>query len=253
MRKQLNGNGHAGNGHAAPSSEDRTSFYVEQINARWQSCVTSIIDVGRLLLRAKDELGYGTFHNMVEHRMPFGKRTAQMLMCIAEHPIIANQANHGSLPPSWRTLYELTTLPTETLQTMLADGRLNPHLERKDVAHIRKTVTLNGVFLWPNLNIALNTVLTVMQLWPEPKALAEALPFLNNTDPPVALDQLAKLAPWITQLHAQWANYKPPPVPVPPDVTSERDVRNWLGKQRTEQARRAHAAIKLTSVRPALN
>lgn len=42
--------------------------------------------------------------------MPFGQRAAQHLLAIGRCELLSN-ANHGShLPPSWRTLYELTRL-----------------------------------------------------------------------------------------------------------------------------------------------
>lgn len=54
--------------------------------------------------------------------IPFGERTAQMYMAVAQNPQLANP-NHGScLPASWRTLYELTTLPEPTLKHALKDG-----------------------------------------------------------------------------------------------------------------------------------
>jgi hypothetical protein len=56
-----------------------------------------------------------------------------MLMAIARHPIISNR-NHGNdLPPSWRTLYELSRVPEKKLLAKIADGTINPKIERKDV------------------------------------------------------------------------------------------------------------------------
>lgn len=44
----------------------------------------------------------------------------------ARHPVLSN-ANHGShLPAAWRTLYELTQLPTAVLETAIKDGRRPP-------------------------------------------------------------------------------------------------------------------------------
>jgi hypothetical protein len=46
-----------------------------------------------------------------ETMLPFGARTAQMLMKVSEEPLLANPNRGSDLPPSWRTLYELTKLP----------------------------------------------------------------------------------------------------------------------------------------------
>jgi len=37
------------------------------------------------------------------------------------------------LPPSWRTLYQLTRVPEKKLVAKIADGTINPKTERKDV------------------------------------------------------------------------------------------------------------------------
>jgi hypothetical protein len=42
--------------------------------------------------------------------------------------------NHGAvLPPSWRTLYELTRLSDEAFEERIADGTIHPGMERADV------------------------------------------------------------------------------------------------------------------------
>ena len=69
------------------SSDD----FVSAIAQRWQDSVLAIIDVGKLLLGAKAALPHGEFGAMVESdKVPFGVRTAQRLMMIAEHSILAN-------------------------------------------------------------------------------------------------------------------------------------------------------------------
>src|SRR5262249_5485507 len=96
----------------------------------------NILAGGGLLMEAKTKLLPGTFQEMIKTKLPFSPRTAQMLMCIAEHPVISN-ANHGShLPPSWRTLYELTKIPHKMLLAKIADGTIRADLERKDVAKL---------------------------------------------------------------------------------------------------------------------
>jgi hypothetical protein len=38
------------------------------------------------------------------------------------------------LPPHWGTLYELTKLSDDEFEEKLADGTINPEMERKDIA-----------------------------------------------------------------------------------------------------------------------
>jgi hypothetical protein len=103
----------------------------------WQMCVENIIETGRLLIAAKQELEHGQFESMLRGNLPFGPDTAQRLMVIARHPILSNAAHARLLPPSWMTLYELTKLDDKlgdgALQKKIKDGSITPRLERKDV------------------------------------------------------------------------------------------------------------------------
>jgi hypothetical protein len=69
-------------------------------------------------------LPHGEFEKMVADDLQMSPRTAQRLMEIARHRIISN-ATHGShLPPSWRTLYELTKVDDTVLKAAIKDGRV---------------------------------------------------------------------------------------------------------------------------------
>jgi hypothetical protein len=49
-------------------------------------------------------------------------RTAQMLMAVARHSVLSNTAHGRLLPPSWRTLYELTKLDNDALLAHVCPG-----------------------------------------------------------------------------------------------------------------------------------
>lgn len=112
----------------------RAEQWADRICAELGKTVESIIDVGRLLVKAKADLVHGEWLRMFDDGLvPFGARSAQMLMVIAEHPAITN-TNHGSfLPPSWRTLYELTQVPAADLKSAFKDGLITPDMPRKAV------------------------------------------------------------------------------------------------------------------------
>jgi hypothetical protein len=113
-----------------PSKQARD--WIDKISAEWRRATESIIATGRLLLEAKVAMP-GEFGAMIEHDLPFGPRTAQRLMAIARHPVIANATHASLLPPSWMTLYELTRLPDDRLLAEIKNGNITPRLERKDV------------------------------------------------------------------------------------------------------------------------
>ncbi len=111
--------------------------YADLIRDDLQKSVEGIIAAGRHLIEAQDKLEHGDWLKMIENDLPFGKRTAQMLMKIARHPVLSN-ANHGSLlPTSWRTLYELAQLPPKKLEAKLIDGTITADIERKDIAKLK--------------------------------------------------------------------------------------------------------------------
>ena len=54
--------------------------YAQRITACQRKSVESIIECGRLLIAAKDELKHGEFLKMIENELPFKRSTAQALM-----------------------------------------------------------------------------------------------------------------------------------------------------------------------------
>jgi Protein of unknown function (DUF3102) len=110
--------------------------FAEEIGRAWQKSVENIIETGRLIAQAKNGLQHGEFMAMVETDLPFKVHTADRLMAIAANPVLSNCAHALNLPPSWMTLYQLTRLPERVLEEKIADGTINPGMERKDVADL---------------------------------------------------------------------------------------------------------------------
>jgi hypothetical protein len=106
------------------------TFFENAIEVEWRNSVAGIIRTGDLLEQAEDELDRDEFRTL---KLPFSIRTAEMLRRIARRRFISDPANHGSLPPCWRTLYELTKASDDALEVARRDGRLHPDLQRKDV------------------------------------------------------------------------------------------------------------------------
>jgi len=109
------------------------SYYVTQITAAWKQAVGSIIRTGELLIEAKAEVEHGDWLELVQV-LPFGERTAQRLMEIARNRILSDPTHGSDLPPSWRTLYELTKLDDQVLLAKIEDSTIHADMERKEVA-----------------------------------------------------------------------------------------------------------------------
>jgi len=98
----------------------------------------SILETGRLLLKAKEELDeHGAWLPMIRSHLPFGPNMAQRLMKIARNPILSNTAHAPFLPAHSETLYQLTRLDGKrgegTLLAKIEDGTITSNTKRKDV------------------------------------------------------------------------------------------------------------------------
>ncbi len=112
--------------------------FARDISGTWQKSIAAILETGRLLKAAKSQLPHGEFQQMIENQLPFGVRESQRLMAIAADERLSN-ATHGScLPPSPRTLYELTKLDYETFAARLEDKTIRPEMMRKDITTVAK-------------------------------------------------------------------------------------------------------------------
>ena len=98
----------------------------------------AVIETGRLISTAKAALPHGAFTAMVENDLPFGPRTAQILMKVAADSRITNPKFISLLPSSWATLSELTKLDDKQFQSRIKDGTIHPEMERRDIATIIK-------------------------------------------------------------------------------------------------------------------
>ena len=120
---------------SSPAIPDRAEW-AKRIATAWHGARAKFLEAGRTLIDAKKALAHGQFEAMVADDLPFGKRTAQCLMAIGRDQRITN-ANHGAfLPPTWRTLYELTRLDDETFTRAIDTGEIHADMERGDVRRL---------------------------------------------------------------------------------------------------------------------
>jgi hypothetical protein len=113
--------------------------YAQRITNCPRKSINSIIECGRLLIAAKDELKHGEFLKMVENNLPFKRSTAQALMKIAADRRITKNQRAGCLPARWSILVKLTQLPDATFEARIADGTIHPGLERRPAVEMIET------------------------------------------------------------------------------------------------------------------
>ncbi len=115
---------------SANGIQDAATKYAQRITNCQRKSVSSIVECGRLLITAKDELKHGEFLKMIKNNLPFKRSTAQALMKIAADGRITKYQRAGCLPAHWSTLAKLTQLPDAAFEARIADGRIHSSLER---------------------------------------------------------------------------------------------------------------------------
>lgn len=118
-------------------------YWAPRINAQWQKSVEGIINVGRQLIAAKEACEHGEFLRLfkgheiaVSEPVPFGERSAEMLMEVAGNKVISNPKFVSDLPQSWGTLYELTKLNDEQIVAGIKAGEITPEMTRSQAAKL---------------------------------------------------------------------------------------------------------------------
>ena len=133
---------------SGPKSQDRINVLTARFRNALKKSVEGIIEAGRVLIEAKDELEHGQFIDWVVNDLRFGirkdgsrvadLRKAQMLMFLARNEVISNACHWHAFPPSLRTLWELTQIrPKQRLLELIANGTINPGMTREEAVALR--------------------------------------------------------------------------------------------------------------------
>jgi hypothetical protein len=153
-------------------------------------------------------LKHGEWSKLVG-KLPFGLRTAQMLMEIADNAILTKAKHVSHLPASWGTLHLLTTIEDEPLEKMLTDGTINADTERKEVEKIIKKMKNEGVFRFDDLRRCLHTLVNWMGRYPDASKVADDAITIDDDveeeDEYVGLEELTALMRWVADLHLEAA------------------------------------------------
>ena len=126
---------------AAKSEPQRPSEYVSEITRLWERAQGAFLDIGRLLIRAKEMLPHGEYTSAVEENLPFSGRTAYQLREAARWALEMDRAKTipvEKLPGSYSTIYLLSTLDPPTLKKAEADGIIRPELKRAELIAWRR-------------------------------------------------------------------------------------------------------------------
>jgi len=122
---------------------DDLSLLTRRFRNALKKSVAGIIEAGQVLIEAKKRIEYGRFTDWVDRELRFGAppktgsrdanlRQAEMLMLLARNEVIANPCHWHALPPSIRTLYELTQVDKTRLLKLIKKGEVHAGTTREE-------------------------------------------------------------------------------------------------------------------------
>ncbi len=126
---------------AVSNIPDTPEEFVDAISRLWSRAQTAFLDIGRLLIRAKETLPHGEYSMAVEERLPFAARTAYQLREAARWALEMDRRQTiplDELPGSYSTIYLLSTLDPPTLEQAQKEGLVRPELRRSELIAWRR-------------------------------------------------------------------------------------------------------------------
>jgi hypothetical protein len=124
--------------------DDLAATYVTKIEAAYQEELSghdrqigNIIEVGRLILEAKEAVGHGKFMKYVVEQLSFGIDKVEARMTIARCPEIANSDTWRSLPAYASPLEALAKVDKQvgkgTLARLIEEGKIRPDTSKSEI------------------------------------------------------------------------------------------------------------------------
>lgn len=110
--------------------------YAAEISRLWADAQRRFLEIGHHLLKAKENLPHGEFLPMLERDLPFSRSVANRLMAVAaavKQEVIPPRL----VPIAYSVAYQVVTLPAETLQQAVAEGKIRPDMTRSEAEALR--------------------------------------------------------------------------------------------------------------------
>jgi len=110
----------------AATQRQQRSYYITEINARWNKSLDGIIGIGKLLLDAEKTLDKQEYIRLTKKDLPFSYSVLRKFIRLASCSRITNPANRSILPHSWNTLYEISQMSATCFETAKKQGIITP-------------------------------------------------------------------------------------------------------------------------------
>lgn len=116
--------------------------YIDAIGTLWGRAQSVFIEIGKLLLKAKERLPHGEYTAALEAKLPFSSRTAYQLREATRWALEMDKRQTitlDRLPGSYSIIYLLSTLDPPMLEAAESDGLVRPDLRRAELLAWRQT------------------------------------------------------------------------------------------------------------------
>jgi hypothetical protein len=110
----------------------------------WRKVASSIMETSRLLLQAEEQLDRAGFSTIRKHLVENGimsETVISKLLKIARNSVLSAPDNVPLLPGSYATLYVLAGKDPVEVQSALAEGKITPLTQLKDVTDLFPSTT----------------------------------------------------------------------------------------------------------------
>lgn len=114
------------------------------ITRLWGEANEKFLAIGRYLIMAKQVLPHGEYQPMISQDLPFKPGTARMIVT-ATQAIDGGLLPRDRLPPSYSTVYLLTTLSDEERDAADKNGLIRPDVRRQEIVFFKRTLAASRV------------------------------------------------------------------------------------------------------------
>lgn len=110
--------------------------FAREIGRLWDQSLEAMVEIGRRLNEAKEQLAHGEFDAMVERDLPFSPATGRKLRQVAQF-VDAEVLPKDQLPGSYSTVFLLSSLTPEELEQARSRGLVGPKVKRAELERFR--------------------------------------------------------------------------------------------------------------------
>jgi hypothetical protein len=124
------------------AADQRIEKYCEDFKAAHVRSVEGVIQMGKIITQAKDELGetFKTLEERLKEVIGYGSTVLSNLTTIAKKEALADPANWRHLPTGYNTLYQLALVEDSDLADAIANGVVNPGMTLAEAKALRTVV-----------------------------------------------------------------------------------------------------------------